>query len=39
MRMLLRVSGLSKASDLRDYTIEAEWFDAYRAWARDHAGP
>jgi hypothetical protein len=29
MRMLVRVSGLSKASEIRDYTIEAEWFDGH----------
>lgn len=25
--------------EIRDYTIEPEWFDAYRVWARDHAVP
>lgn len=25
--------------EVRDYTIEPEWFDAYRDWARDLAGP
>ena len=25
--------------EIRDYTIEPEWFDAYRDWARDHAAP
>ncbi|MCP3989020.1 MAG: hypothetical protein GY724_08095 [Actinomycetia bacterium] len=25
--------------EIRDYTIEPEWFDAYREWARDLAVP
>ncbi|MGF1598711.1 MAG: hypothetical protein ACFCVK_17585 [Acidimicrobiales bacterium] len=25
--------------EIRDYTIEPEWFEAYREWARDHAAP
>lgn len=25
--------------EVRDYTIEPEWFDAYRQWATDHAAP
>lgn len=25
--------------EIRDYTIEPEWIDAYRTWAEDLAGP
>lgn len=25
--------------EIRDYTIEPAWFEAYRDWARDHAAP
>ena len=25
--------------EIRDYTIEAEWFEAYRDWASELAGP
>ena len=25
--------------EIRDYTIDPEWFDAYRQWAIDHAAP
>ena len=25
--------------EIRDYTIEAEWFDAYRYWAQTFAAP
>jgi hypothetical protein len=25
--------------EIRDYTIEPDWFDAYREWATNHAGP
>ena len=25
--------------EIRDYTIESEWFDAYKEWAKDIAAP
>ncbi len=25
--------------EIRDYTIEPEWFEAYKAWAIEHAAP
>ena len=25
--------------EVRDYTIDPEWFEAYRQWATDHAAP
>ena len=25
--------------EIRDYTIEPDWFNAYRDWARDFAAP
>ena len=25
--------------EIRDYTIDQEWFDAYKEWAKNLAGP
>jgi len=25
--------------EIRDYTIDPEWFDAYKDWAKNLAGP